>query len=165
LLAASGEHLPALPQTDRVLESALPGLQAPHHLDELVAGRLVGQLGDVRGQGLRPLGGGDRGGRCVVGIALDGGEVVLGAAVRGHRGSSVGSDGTGGDGCAGSAGCGGGMYGSDPVRSAPRRPPATRTERAWPISGWSGERMIVPSASWTTAYPRSRVASGLSART
>src|SRR5699024_482038 len=143
------------------------------HLDELVAGRLVGQLGDVRGQRLRPLGGGDGAGRCLVGVALDGGEVVLGAAVRGHRGSSVGSDGTDGDGCAGSDGtdgdgcagsdgtdgdgaagadgCGGGVYGSDSVRSAPKRPLATRTERAWPISGWSGERMIVPSASWTTA--------------
>src|SRR5699024_2172087 len=123
LLAPSGEHLPALPQTDRVLEPALSGFQAAHHLDELVAGRLVGQLGDVRGQRLRPLGGGDGAGRCLVGVALDGGEVVVGAAVRGHRGSSVGSDGTDGDGCAGSDGtdgdgaggadgCGGGVRGA-----------------------------------------------------
>src|SRR5699024_10753926 len=124
-------------------------------LDELVAGRLVGQLGDVRGQRLRALDGGDLAGGGVGGVALEGGEVVLGAAGRGHRSSSVGSDGTdggaAGDGCGGADGCAGGVYGSEAVRSAPKRPPATRTESAWPMSGWSGERMIVPSASCTTA--------------
>src|SRR5699024_6225618 len=171
LLAAAGEHLPALPQRDRVLEASLSGLQAPHHLDQLIARRLVGQLRDVGRQRLLALHGGD--GRGVRGIALGGAGGRVGAGA--HQDSSdevVGSEGVVGSvvragsaapdgpagpspsaatGALGAVGCAGGWYGSAVVRSTPKRPPATRTDSGWPTVDCSGSRTMVPSASWTTA--------------
>src|SRR6478609_1397380 len=134
LLAACGQSLPALPQSEGFFQACSAGLQPAHHRDELLPGFLVAQPRDVR---LRFL--------------------------FGHAFSS--------NPCwwSGLPGCG------TPVDVAPKRPSATRMDKVEPAGASAGRRTTVcpdaairalwSSASSTTAYPRSSVFCGDSART